>query len=312
MIRFSDYSKHVYAYDATGKKLRAEYHTLIQPYKYNGKELDRHHGLDWMDYGARWYNGISWMNPDPHAESYYDVTPYGYCHSNPMNRIDPNGKDDFFNSVGAFMYSTPKGSNVYVNNVLITDVPLTNAAHRQAVANVMGYYANKAGVSYYGKGGKPVGNSPKGIVGLKSHRNDTERTLAFTRGDDIYINKKGGKINSTLHDKYNIINSFEHEGIHKEGGHGHGKKDITAREHASVYAKQIGSNTFSKTTRDYQNMVVGSFVELLKGAITDGANDKAILSLINEANKGLNGTGMQVVYRRTGSDTDSYILKIVR
>ena len=29
MIRFSDHSKHVYAYDATGKKLRAEYHTPI-------------------------------------------------------------------------------------------------------------------------------------------------------------------------------------------------------------------------------------------------------------------------------------------
>ena len=54
MIRFSDYSKHVYTYDAKGKKLRAEYHTPIQPYKYNGKELDRHHGLDWYDYGARW------------------------------------------------------------------------------------------------------------------------------------------------------------------------------------------------------------------------------------------------------------------
>ena len=54
MIRFSDYSKHVYAYDAKGKKLRAEYHTPIQPYKYNGKKLDRHHGLDWYDYGARW------------------------------------------------------------------------------------------------------------------------------------------------------------------------------------------------------------------------------------------------------------------
>ena len=53
MIRFSDYSKHVYAYDAKGKKLRAEYHTPIQPYKYNGKELDRHHGLDWYDYEAR-------------------------------------------------------------------------------------------------------------------------------------------------------------------------------------------------------------------------------------------------------------------
>ena len=52
MIKFSDHSKHVYTYDATGKMLRAEYHTPIQPYKYNGKKLDRHHGLDWYDYGA--------------------------------------------------------------------------------------------------------------------------------------------------------------------------------------------------------------------------------------------------------------------
>lgn len=251
------------------------------------------------------------MTPDPHAESYYDVTPYGYCHSNPMNRIDPNGKDDFFNSVGAFMYSTPKGSNVYVNNVLITDVPLTNAVHRQAVANVMGYYANKAGVSYYGKGEKPVGNSPKGIVGLKGHRNDSERTLAFTSGNDIYINKKGDKINSTLHDKYNIISTFEHERIHKEGEHGH-KENISVKEHASVYARQIGSDTFSKTTKDYQNMVVDSFVEFLKIAITKGATDKNILSLINDANRGLNKTGMQIIYRRTGGDTESYILKVVR
>ena len=27
-----------------------------QRYKYNGKELDRMHGLDWYDYGARWMN----------------------------------------------------------------------------------------------------------------------------------------------------------------------------------------------------------------------------------------------------------------
>ena len=28
----------------------------FQPYKYNGKELDRVHGLDWYDYGARRYD----------------------------------------------------------------------------------------------------------------------------------------------------------------------------------------------------------------------------------------------------------------
>ena len=63
-----------------------------QPYKYNGKELDRHHGLDWFDYGARWYNGISWMNPDPLAEKYYSVSPYVYCANNPVKYIDPDGQ----------------------------------------------------------------------------------------------------------------------------------------------------------------------------------------------------------------------------
>ena len=28
----------------------------VQPYKYNGKELDRKNGLDWYDYGARHYD----------------------------------------------------------------------------------------------------------------------------------------------------------------------------------------------------------------------------------------------------------------
>ena len=88
-----------------------------QPYKYNGKELDRHHGLDWYDYGARWYNGISWMNPDPHAESYYDVTPYGYCHNNPMNKIDPTGMDDYYTSSGQFLFRDQKETdNIIIRN----------------------------------------------------------------------------------------------------------------------------------------------------------------------------------------------------
>lgn len=30
--------------------------TSSQRYKYNGKEIDRVHGLDWYDYGARMYD----------------------------------------------------------------------------------------------------------------------------------------------------------------------------------------------------------------------------------------------------------------
>ena len=282
----------------------------FQPYKYNGKELDKMHGLNTYDYGARQYDPIlaRWDRIDPLCEKYYGTSPYVYCHDNPVNRVDPDGKDDYFNSAGSFMYSTSNGSDVYVNNVLITDVSLNNDASRQAVANVVGYYANEAGISYYVKGGKSVGDSPSGTVGLAYHSN--KDTFAFTRGNDIYVNKSGGHINSYLHDKYNIISTFEHEKEHKNNGHGFG--GMTNRAHASVYAKHIGSKTFSKTTKDYQNVVVNSFIEMLKKSITEGATDKVIMSLISDANKGLSGTGMQIVYRRTGSDTDSYNLEVVK
>ena len=68
-----------------------------QPYKYNGKELDRMHGLDTYDYGARQYDPIlgRWDRVDPLCEKYYSVSPYAYCHNNPVMYVDPNGKDDY-------------------------------------------------------------------------------------------------------------------------------------------------------------------------------------------------------------------------
>ncbi len=68
-----------------------------QVYKYSGKELDRMHGLDWYDYGAREYDPTigQFISMDPHCEKYYNVSPYVYCHSNPVMRIDPDGKDDW-------------------------------------------------------------------------------------------------------------------------------------------------------------------------------------------------------------------------
>ena len=64
-----------------------------QPYKYNGKELDRKGGLDWYDYGARYYDAAlgRWHVVDPMAEEYYDLNPYNYCGNNNVNNIDING-----------------------------------------------------------------------------------------------------------------------------------------------------------------------------------------------------------------------------
>ena len=69
----------------------------VQPYKYNGKELDRKNGLDWYDYGARYYDAAigRWCVVDPSSEKYYNWNPYTYCKSNPILRIDLDGKDDY-------------------------------------------------------------------------------------------------------------------------------------------------------------------------------------------------------------------------
>ena len=66
----------------------------IQSYKYNGKELDRMHGLDWYDYGARMYDATlgRWHVVDPMGEKYYSTSPYTYCLNSPVNAVDKQGK----------------------------------------------------------------------------------------------------------------------------------------------------------------------------------------------------------------------------
>ena len=67
----------------------------LQDFKYNGKELDRLHGLDWYDYKARHYDATLGRFPtiDPLFQKYYDVSPYAYCLNNPINAFDPDGKN---------------------------------------------------------------------------------------------------------------------------------------------------------------------------------------------------------------------------
>ena len=69
-----------------------------QRYKYNGKEFDRTHGLDWYDYGARHMTPDAgrFTTIDPMAEKYYNISPYAYCANNPINYIDINGDSIFF------------------------------------------------------------------------------------------------------------------------------------------------------------------------------------------------------------------------
>ena len=66
----------------------------VQPYKYNGKELDTKKDLNWYDYGARHYDAAlgRWFVVDPLAEKMSAWSPYAYCFNSPVRYIDPDGE----------------------------------------------------------------------------------------------------------------------------------------------------------------------------------------------------------------------------
>ncbi|CAM4095653.1 RHS repeat-associated core domain-containing protein [Flavobacterium branchiophilum] len=89
------------------------------PYKFNGKELVEESGLYY--YGARYYDArISiWASVDPLANfnpfmddehyidgdhnggvfNHFNHNSYGYCYQNPINLVDPNGKQSNFQAI---------------------------------------------------------------------------------------------------------------------------------------------------------------------------------------------------------------------
>ncbi len=63
-------------------------------YGFGGKEEQDEVGLEWLDFGARNYDSAigRWMNLDPLAEDFSDVSPYNAMLNNPINFIDPDGR----------------------------------------------------------------------------------------------------------------------------------------------------------------------------------------------------------------------------
>ena len=113
----------------------------VQSRKYNGKELDKMHGLDTYDYGARQYNPIlgRWDRMDPLCEKYYDVSPYAYCGGNPMNRIDPDGREIWI------YYNDENGQQQSFQYSVGMECPVNNDNAQTFVNNLNTMHTNESG-----------------------------------------------------------------------------------------------------------------------------------------------------------------------
>ena len=82
---------------------------LENPYNYNGKELNEDFDLDWLDYGARWYDASlgRFHVIDRFAEKYYELGSYHYTANNPLKYIDVNG-----DSLAIYLYSSKASSGI--------------------------------------------------------------------------------------------------------------------------------------------------------------------------------------------------------
>jgi RHS repeat-associated protein len=148
-------------------------------YLYNGKELqDQVIGgtpFGWYDYGARFYDPeiARWHSFDPLAEKKFWISPYAYCSGNPINRIDPDGRDDY--------KLDRKGNIVFVKS---TDAE----SHTIYATNSKGVIDNKNSIQV----SKDVLGSKTTIKDVKGRDSNGE---VFKTNVDVY--KSTGDNNST-------------------------------------------------------------------------------------------------------------------
>ena len=81
-------------------------------YKYTGKELLTDHGVNILDYGARFYDPVTnrWLSVDAFSQKTPAFSHFVFCNADPINHFDPDGKRtwpvDF-----EYKGQTPRNSN---------------------------------------------------------------------------------------------------------------------------------------------------------------------------------------------------------
>lgn len=137
-------------------------------FKFTGKERDSETGYDY--FGARYYLSLLgiWLSPDPLLDESPNISSYAFCGWNPINRLDPNGRDWVYQEDGSkYMWrddiaensDMPKGLQ-YVGaqaNDILYHMGLSSQYETQS--------STRFSIGCVGGGNVPIGPLGQGILG---------------------------------------------------------------------------------------------------------------------------------------------------
>ena len=230
-----------------------------QPYKYNGKELDRKGGLDWYDYGARMYDAVlgRWHAVDPMSEKYYGVSPYLYCANNPILLVDPNG-----------MWPTWRGIRNGLNNALNTTLSFTNGAVRAVTDNILlGSTSLRETGIYSSAGAYNVGQDVGDVIslfigGAEVIRGSGEVAAGLlgspeTGGVSLAVSTKGvvDVTHGSLMATSGAMKLFSRKGrVNENSSNGYSKSSGKNEKHSSLKAKGSARQKYQDIKSQYDKL----------------------------------------------------------
>ena len=169
-------------------------------YTFTGKEKDEETGYGY--FGARYMDHelmTMWLSVDPMADKYPSISPYAYCHWNPVKLVDPDGReiDDYYNLKGELIRHTNEGNNLYLviteGTEVIEDrtiVVPTNAT----LGKIKSIYSYNNQLNEKGIAVESDGSCAGMATGSKTHISKAQWKPVF---DDI--NKRGAKVDFLVH-----------------------------------------------------------------------------------------------------------------
>jgi RHS repeat-associated protein len=172
-------------------------------FKLQGKEEQTEFDINLYDFGARNYDPQigRWLNPDPLADQFYNLTPYNYVENNPLRFIDPDGMlstevkdngDGTYEVVGGNLVDEDK--SIYVvdndgNRVVDESGKDVSIGKSLSIDSFRNYDNSGPGPGWYGTIDL---NSTEGADYLNGIFNDPPSLVGYTLNADDYNFKDKG------------------------------------------------------------------------------------------------------------------------